>query len=58
MFTLLGILLIVVGFGAAGMLVAEVAPEFMLTLPTQELGFVIVGFVGLLFLVIGRRPAD
>jgi FtsH-binding integral membrane protein len=62
MFTFLGILLILVGFGAWGLLFTGVLTELPFDVPmdhnTLMIALVGVGLLGVVFMIMGRRPAD
>ncbi|MBP8129114.1 MAG: hypothetical protein KA184_05990 [Candidatus Hydrogenedentes bacterium] len=56
---ILGIILILAGFGAAAvMMLMASPPEFLFMMPGEMLGWVGVGFLGVVFLFLGRRPSD
>lgn len=62
MFTFLGILLIAVGFGAWGLLFTGILTELPVEVPmdhnTLMMALVGVGLLGVVFMIMGRRPAD
>ena len=56
--TILGILLIIVGVVAGGLVFTGMAPEFLRDLPVPFWVWIIVAVVGLLFILLNRRPGD
>lgn len=62
MFTFIGILFIIAGFGLAGLILAEIVQELPFDVPVTEntllLILVGIGFLGVIFLIMGRRPAN
>ncbi|HNR31295.1 MAG TPA: hypothetical protein PKI11_10435 [Candidatus Hydrogenedentes bacterium] len=59
MFLIAGIVLVIVGFGAAAVMnLMATPPEFLFQMPGGMLGWVGLGFLGVIFLVLGRRPSD
>lgn len=62
MFTFIGIVLIVIGFGTWGLLFTGIVSDlpFEVPLDYNSLMMVLVGvgILGVIFLIIGRRPAD
>lgn len=56
--TILGIILVIVGLGAAALLFTGSAPMFLASLPIPVLAWVAVGAVGGLLVMLNRRPGD
>ena len=56
---LAGVLLTVIGFGTALVMnLVEAAPEVLFKMPGGMLGWVGLGFAGVVLMVLGRRPGD
>jgi hypothetical protein len=56
--TILGVLLILVGVGAAGLLFTGNAPEQLLSLPLPVWAWLVLAVVGAVLIVMNRRPND
>lgn len=56
--TILGIILIVVGVVAAGLLFTGMAPAFLQDLPVPFWVWLVVAVVGLVLVFLNRRPGD
>ena len=56
--TILGIILLIVGGAMSALLITGAAPQAVLDLPVPLPAWVVVAVVGVVFLILGRRPAN
>jgi hypothetical protein len=56
--TVLGIVIMIVGFGAGGLLISGNAPEQLAKLPINELIWILIGLGGGLLAYLNRRPGN
>lgn len=58
MMTYIGILLLVAGAGAAALMFFGVAPLFLLNMPVDFTGWVVIALVGAGLMYFNRRPCN
>lgn len=56
--TIVGVILLILGVVAAGLLFTGSAPMFLAQLPLPFWAWIVVAVIGVILLVLNRRPGD